>query len=280
MMKTAFRKLQRPAVSFLSVMSLVMPLSVSAAFPSTVGSQNREERVNAMQEERGERMEEMKGRMQEAFCNRFTETASSIGSGMASARRNFEERAGERGGQMDEGRDSRDSKLEDSRSDADAKRSEMYARLEEQADTDAKKEAIEDFQKTVEEAVDDRRDAVNAALTAFRAGVDTLLASRKDDMQSAADTFAAAMKSALEKAKSDCEAGTAPATVRSNFQAALTAAHKALQTDRAESDKIRTEIQALADTRHAAIEKAMSDFKATVEAAAKELREAMGEAKA
>lgn len=280
MMKTAFRKFQRPVTAFLGLVSLVAPLSVSAALPTTAGWQNRDERATALQEERSERMEAARDRMQEVFCNRFTETAGAIGSGMASARQNLEKRAGERVGQMDEGRDSRDSKLEDSRSDADAKRSEMYAKLKEKADTDTKEEAVEEFQKTVEEAVDDRRDAVNAAIEAFRTGVDAAIASRKDDMQNAADAFTAAMKSALDKAKSDCEAGTAPATVRSNFQAALVAAHKNLQADRAESEKIRKEIQALADTRQAAIEKAISDFKATVEAAAKKLKEVMGETKA
>lgn len=279
MMKIAFKKFQRKAVAFLGAVSLVAPLSVSAALPSAAGLQNREERASTLQEERSERMEAARDRMQEVFCNRFTETASTIGSGMASARQNFEGRVGERVGQMDEGRDSRDSKLEDSRSDADSKRSEMYAKLDAKADTDAEEEAVDDFKKTVEEAVDDRRDAVNAAIETFRTGVDAALASRKDDMQSAADAFAAAMKSALDKAKADCEAGTAPATVRSNFQAALVAAHKALQADRTESEKIRKEIQALADTRQVAIEKAMSDFKATVEAAAEKLKEVMSDTK-
>ncbi len=236
--------------------------------------------VSKAMEERGtERGEEMREKMQQMFCSRFTETAGKIATGLANGREKFDQWRTGRVEHMDDGRETRDAKLGDSRSDADTKRSEMYQKLEEKADTDAKKEAVEEFQKTVEQAVETRREAVDAALAAFRSGVDSLLANRKDKAGETADTFEAAVKAAVEKAKAECADGTSPETVRTHFQTALQAAHKALEADRSSTDKISDEIRALADTKHAAIEKAMNDFKTTVEAAAAKLKAAMGEDK-
>ena len=274
MTKTVFKSWRRVSVTVASAASLMAPLFASAMVPAPSNRGEMRSTVSqTMEENRTERAE----KMQQAFCNRFTEMAGKIGTGLATGRGEFEERRDTRVEHMDDGRDTRDAKLGDGRSEADAKRSEMYAALEGKADTDAKKAAVAEFQKTVEAAVDTRREAFDDALQAFRTGADALLSDRQEDMQGAADQFEAAMKAALDKAKSDCEAGTAPATVRSNFQTALVAAHKALQEDRSNSEKISTEIRALADTRHAAVEKAMNDFKTTVEAAAAKLKAVLGE---
>jgi hypothetical protein len=279
MTKTAFKHWKR-ASAFLSALSLVTPLMASAMVPLPVNRDTVRSTVGqAMGENRSERADEMREKMQQVFCTRFTEMAGKIGTGLAEGRDKFEERRNSRMEHIDDGRDTRDAKLGDSRSEADAKRSEMYAKLEEKADTDAKKDAVEEFQKTVEAAVETRREAVDAALQAFRIGVDAILSKRKDNMQNAADSFEAAMKTALEKAKQECEDGTSPDTVRAHFQAALQAAHKSLEADRNSSEKISDEIKALADTKHAAIEKAMNDFTATVKAAAEKLKTVMGEDK-
>jgi hypothetical protein len=274
MTKTAFKSWKRVSMTVVGTASLIAPLFVSAVAPNPSNRGEMRSTISqAMEENRTERTE----KMQQAFCSRFTEMAGKMGTGLATGREKFEERRDSRTEHMDDGRDTRDAKLGDGRSDADAKRSEMYDKLKEKADTDAKKDAVEEFQKTVEDAVETRRDAFDVALQTFRTGVDALLTGRKDGMQDTADDFEAAMKAALDKAKADCEAGTAPATVRANFQAALQAAHKALQADRSNSEKISTQIRALADTRHTAVEKAINDFKTTVEAAAAKLKAALGE---
>lgn len=279
MMQIACRKRQRIIATFLSIASLVVPMTASAVTASTDPASRGEVR-SVMQEtgeRRTERMDDAKERMQAMFCSRFTDAATKIGSGMAEGRGRFEKRRDNRLDDVEDGRSSRDAKFEDKRSDADGDRSEMYANLEAKADTDAKKEALSDFKKTIEEAVDDRRDAVDAALLAFRTGVDAAIAGRKDDMQGAVDTFQAAVDAALAKAKSDCENGTAPATVRTNFLSALEAARKTLQSDHQESERVGEQVKALAETRRIAIKKALDDFKATVEAATLELKKAFGE---
>ncbi|MBP9728077.1 MAG: hypothetical protein KBD27_01735 [Candidatus Moranbacteria bacterium] len=284
MMKIAFKvRFGNRVLSLLSITALVMPVMVLAATPQEDRANRQAERqakqaaVTAeRQENREAKKEEMQDKRQELFCSNFADHAAKIAANMTERKNSFEERKTNRAGTVDENRGNRDGKLQDKRSSADERRSEMYAKLEGKADTDAEKEAVAQFKKTVEEAIDDRQDAVNDAIEAFRTGVDAAAATRKDDLQAMSDTFTKAVNSAVEKAKSDCEGGATPATVRTNFQAALNAAREDLQSDRSASLKLKTEVKALADARKVSIEKAVSSFKATLELAKGELKKAFG----
>lgn len=293
-MKIAFKvRSSYSIVSVLSLTALVMPMMVSAVTPedranriaeqqaarTTKMEERQVERTNAMeerQENREAKKEEMQDKRQELFCSNFSDHAAKIAANMEERKNSFEERKTNRTGTVDENRDNRDGKLEDKRSLADARRSEMYAKLEDKADTDAEKKAVATFKKTIEDAVDDRRDAVNEAIETFRIGVDAATTTRKDDAQALADAFTKAVNTAVEKAKSDCVSGATPATVRTNFQLALKEARENLQTDRSASEKLKTQIQVLADARKVSIERAVSSFKATLELAKGELKKAFG----
>lgn len=295
MMKQVFNTRSVSGVmSFLSITALVMPMMVSAATPqenranrmaeqqevrTTKMEERQADRVEKMderQENREAKKEEMQDKRQELFCSRFADHAATIATNMGERKNAFEDRKANRAGTVDENRDNRDGKLEDKRSDADARRSEMYAKLESKANTDDEKDAVDDFKKTIEKAVDVRRDAVNAAIADFRTGADAAAATRKDDVEAMADAFTKAVNAAVEKAKSDCASGATPATVRTNFQAALKVARENLQADRSASEKLKTQIQVLADARKVSIEKALSSFKATLELAKGDLKKAFG----
>jgi hypothetical protein len=284
MMKQVFNSCSLSGImSFLSITALMMPMMVSAATlqedRTNRQAERQTERAAAMeerQENREAKKEEMQVKRQELFCSNFADHAAKIASNMEERRNAFEDRKTNRAGTVDENRDNRDGKLEDKRSDADERRSEMYAKLEGKADTDAEKAAVDVFKQTIEKAVDVRRDAVNTAIADFRTGVDAAVATRKDDVQAMADAFTKAVNTAVEKAKSDCASGATPATVRTHFQSALKAARENLQADRTASEKLKTQIQVLADARKVSIEKAMSSFKATLELAKGELKQVFG----
>lgn len=284
MMKIAFKlRFVNRVASVLSMTALVMPMMVSAA-TSQENQTNRwaerqDARTNKMeerQENREAKKEEMQDKRQELFCSNFADHATAIATKMKERKDAFEDRKTNRAGTVDENRDNRDGKLEDKRSLADERRSEMYAKLEDKADTDAKKSAVETFKKTLETAVDVRRDAVNTAIADFRTGADAAAATRIDDVQAMADAFTKAVNTAVEKAKSDCASGATPATVRTHFQSALKAARENLQADRTASEKLKTQIQVLADARKVSVEKAISSFKVTLELAKGELKKAFG----
>ena len=265
----------------MSIAALVMPMSVSAATPAERRAEreaNRQERMADRQDNREERIAERQDNRQEAFCSRFTQQAERITDNLAEHRSKFEERKENRVNRLETHRDGREAKLDENRSGADERRNAMYARLEARATTDAEKAAVATFKKTVEDAVDVRRDAVDAAIADFRKGVDAAIAGRKDDMDSAVSKFKSAVEAALAKAKSDCEGGADPETVRTNFKNSLQAARKILIADRQAADKVGEQVKKLAETRRIAVKAALDAFKATVEVARAELKEVFGEA--
>ncbi|MEK9151151.1 MAG: hypothetical protein AAB547_00800 [Patescibacteria group bacterium] len=281
MMKTACKRYSFAGFSMLSIAAVVMPLSVSAATfeeRQAEREENRQERAAEMKANREERVAERQENRQEAFCNRFTENAEKIASNLAERRGKFEDRRENRANTLETRRDGREAKLDGNRTEADERRSAMYARLEARATTDAQKAAVAEFKKTVEEAVDTRRDAVDAAIAEFRKGVDAAIAGRKDDMESAVSQFQSEVVAALGKAKSDCADGANPETVKTNFRNSLAAARTALQNDRKDADKVGEQVKKLAETRRIAVRKALDDFRSAVEAARVELKKAFGEA--
>lgn len=279
MMKTIYKN----TFSVFVIVALVMPMTVMAEDVDSAMTRAEEmkvkqaERRAEMDAKRTEKMAENESKRLEAFCSRFTEQAAKIAANITEHKGQLQERKENRDDTISQNRDNRDAILENKRSDTDGRRSEMYAKLEAKADTDAKKAAVADFKDTVEKAVDTRRVAVNTALETFRKGVDAAVVGRKDDMKKNADAFEAAVNNALEKAKADCDGGSDQETIRSNFRSALTAARASLKEDRSASDKVSTEMKALAETRRTAVKKAVESFQATMQSAKDTLKQVFGE---
>ena len=80
------------------------------------------------------------------------------------------------------------------------------------------------------------------------------------------------MKAALDKSKSDCAAGTDPAAIRETLRAALDAAKTKLRSDLQAVEKLGDATKALIETRRAAHDKAMADFKIALDKAKADLR--------
>lgn len=213
----------------------------------------------------------------EEFCAKFSEKADAIASRLAERQSKVTDFINEHESRIDERRDDRDANLAERRSKADQKRSEWYARLEDKADTDAKKDAVLKFKQAVEDAVDARREEVSAAIAAFRKGVDDAIIGRKDSMKSARDTFKASVDAAVAKVKTDCDNGETTAMIRSNFKKSLKDARDALKNDRKNADKVGANVKALAETRRTAVKKALADFDAALKKAITELKQAFGE---
>ncbi len=283
MMKIACKQYLLGGFSLLSIGVLVLPVSALAMTVEEREAQraqrteNRQEKMTEMQAKRDERMAERKENRQEAFCSRFVESARKISATMAERRSQFDERKGNHADILETKRNEREAKFEENRSQADERRNAMYEKLSGRAKTDEQKEAVEDFQKAVEAAVDTRRDVVDAAIVEFRKGVDAAVAGRKDDMQDAVATFKSAVEVTFDKAQKACESGTDQATIRADFKSGLEAARTALQSDRKESEKVGAQVKGLAETRRTAVKQALADFKATVATARLELKNAFGE---
>ncbi len=217
-----------------------------------------------------------KAKNTEEFCNKFSDKADAIASRLAERQTKVTDFVNGQESRQDELRNNRDADLTEHRSRADEKRNEWYARLEDRADTDGEKDAVVKFKQAAEDAVDTRRNAVDAAISVFRKGVDMAIVGRKDSLKSARDTFKTAVDAAVAKVKTDCDNGETTITIRSNFKTSLKTAREALKTDRKDTDKVGAQVKALAETRRTAVKKAIADFDAALKNALTELKQAFG----
>ena len=120
---------------------------------------------------------------------------------LSSKKGQFADRKKKRIDYLDEKRDTRDNMLTDKREEQDARRNAWYEKLEAAADTSEKKAAVIEFKKTVEAAVETRRDAIDTALSAFRKSVDAAVTTQKENRAGGIDTFEAIVEVAISQAK-------------------------------------------------------------------------------
>ncbi len=171
----------------------------------------------------------------------------------------------------------RDTKLEETRAKWDANRQTLYTKLEEKAKTDDQKQAVANYKATVESAVTARRALVDDAISTFRSDVKQAIEDKTAVNTDAIEAFKNAVDSAITKAKSDCAGGVLPQTVRQELTSAIKAARETLKSEVQAKGELGKAIQALIETKKQAVEKAVSDFKATEESARQELKQAFGE---
>ena len=214
-------------------------------------------------------------KMEGSFCSKFNAKSLELDRRMGDNESKNEQKKDANAKKLAEQRIERDLKLEKHRADAEEKRGEQFIRLQAKATTDAQKAAVTAYQNAMTAAIKARKTAVDAAMKAFRDGVDKIIASRKTSLNAIVSSYRNAVDAAIARAKADCATGVTPETVRTTFKARMEAARVKMQTDRKALDKSGSQIEALTKIRKTAVEKAMSDFKATAESARIALKAAL-----
>ncbi|NTW76052.1 MAG: hypothetical protein HGB34_04085 [Candidatus Moranbacteria bacterium] len=271
----------RKTTSRIVTSALVSVVSVITA--STASAQMFDQVTNArriigdVRQKVEAKKEEIKIQVQGEFCGRFAETTGNIVEKMSGVRTKIDELKGNREATMEDRRDTRDENLNGIRSTQDARRVEWYAKLEARATTDRQKDAVREFEKTVDTSVETRHDAVDAAIAAFRSGVDSLVSGKKNSAETAADVFQGAVDAAVAKAKADCEAGKDPETIRNTFRTSLKKAKTELTTSRKAVEGIGSQVDALAAIRNESIRKAVETFDVSLKSATETLKTAFSE---
>ena len=213
----------------------------------------------------------------EAFCSAFAETKSQIESRLAEKESAVAAYLDALPEDLENGRNERDAKLEEARSEADQLRGEWYTRLALRADGDNEEDAVEDYQERVEEAVDDRRAAIDAAILDFRTETDALVTKRKAAMQSARDTFRSSVAAAVARLETGCADGLSTATLLSNFKGDLAAARTKLANDKKAAEGLQEEMKKLVEVRKSRVATALKAFQAELALANAELKQAFEE---
>lgn len=262
MTKMNFRKLGiLSAMIITTIFVLTFEASAQNSANKKIGADKREEKKSEIQAEK-----------QAKFCERISELASKISQRFSDKQEKIRNRNQERLSNWEENQSGRDAKLADLRSKRDSNLEEHFRKLEERAQTEEQKNAVAEFKETVRNAIEARREAIDAAIEKFRADVKTLQTSRKTTIEGDAEDFISAQKSAFEKAQSDCEKLIDPKTVRQTLHSSLKLAKSNYGVEKQNREKIRTQMQTLIQTRKSAIEKAIADFKTTMEAAKVKLK--------
>ncbi len=137
--------------------------------------------------------------------------------------------------------------------------------IEEEAVTEAQKQAVAVFKMNLKSAQEVRKIAVEKAQTTFRSARDQLVTQRHNAHSAAVTTFRNSIQTATQKAKTDCAAGISPEIVKQNFVASIKVAKEKLHADIKAVDKTDQQMEALTKIRNEAIRQAHQDFKRTLD---------------
>lgn len=196
----------------------------------------------------------------EAFCSAFPDTKAKLEAKVSAKEAAVtryldalpEVRENERNG--------RDAKIDEARSAADQRRSEWYARLADRADDKNEKGVVQKYQNQVEEAIENRRDAIDAAVLEFRTGADQLTMKRRVAMQEARDAFQTSVSVALGTLEINCQKGVRTEVIRSDFKASLERAKSNLTKDKKSIELMQGEMKKLESQHRASVAKALQTF--------------------
>ncbi|MFA9262518.1 MAG: hypothetical protein ACEQSB_04160 [Undibacterium sp.] len=248
------------ALVLVSGVSIFSPLAASAAFGDRIT-----------------RVEEAKANVTDQFCTKLSERSSDI---LAKINARIDKRDGlqdSRVQKLSEKRTSWDKQRTENRNERESARGQRYDTLQNKANTDAEKEAVATFEKSIEAAVSTREAAVDAAVAKYRKGIDASLGDHQGDVDAVLSAFQKSVASAFSKATSSCGNGTDIKTVRATLKAELKQARTDLKADYQNIDRVKDTRPALKATRDKEVKTALDTFKIAVEEARQALRKAFGE---
>ena len=154
---------------------------------------------------------------------------------------------------------------------------EQVAALNEKATTPAQVAAITAFNATVEAAIATRTEAIDTAISAFRTSADEAGGSAMAQADAASDRFRTTVSAAFAEALAACDAGGSPGDIGPALKANIEAAKGEFEATRGALPDVKAVVEeSLRPILESAIAQAVAEFKATVEAAAEELKAAFG----
>jgi len=218
--------------------------------------------------------EERKSDLHDKMCENIASQADKITARVEDREVRYEERRTERLEKMETRRIERDETLDEHREEADESREEYYGNLENRAQTDEQEAAINEFIKTIEAAVDERRVTVDTIISEFRDGVDQAVSDHKTALDGLIDILNEDIKMAAETAKTACKNGDDPKEVRQAMREDMKAARDTYKEAKSEITKVGTGVSALAEVKRSEIDEAMNTFREVAETARETLQKA------
>jgi hypothetical protein len=214
------------------------------------------------------------------ICERVEKTADKVKQQQKTSAQKVTERLGTNLEKVKTKRDKKQQNLQERRTKRDEQRQEFYIKLENQAQTDEQVEAVAKFKKTVEGAVELRRDTIDAATKETRLANDALMADKKSEVVKVYNEYEANRNKIMSQTNVKCDDTTTEDDLKELAKDTNTQL-KQLRTEFREQLKqtrqIGKEAKDLVKERNVVVQEAIQTFKATVDEAREELKLAFGE---
>ncbi len=211
------------------------------------------------------------------FCSAVASFAEKLKADMGGKEASYSAKDAERQNQLAEKLAKQEAERQNVRFSWDSSRDKVYTTLATKAKTQKEKDALLEFRKAIDAAVEARRASVDRAVGDFKTKVDESMLARKRAVEEAIAEFNASADLALSLANTDCKNGVASATARATYLASLERARLALEADLA-SIKSGERLRTLVKERQSAIEAAAREFKTAVGKAEERLKSAFPDA--
>lgn len=207
----------------------------------------------------------------ESFCTSINSRSNQWNAKIDTKTAELNIRRNEQANKKLQNRADRDTKLETHRDGWDDNRNARFTKLETKAVSDEQKAAVAEFKITVTTAITTRRTAIDAAIAAFRTGMNGINTANKTAIDAAIVNFKTAYQTAATKAVADCAAGIDAKTAKATFDTSVKAAAETFKTVKDSINK-KPEVQTLIEARKIAVNKAITDFKTTLQTAQQKLQ--------
>ncbi len=208
------------------------------------------------------------------FCERIDEIISRVDQQVTNRITSLEVQRQRGINKLTERRNTRNERALENQVKRDRNRTEHYAKLETRATTDAQRAAVAAFRATTELAITARKTALDSATQSFRQSLNQEITARQTAVDAAVNTFQSSRITAINQAKSGCAAGVDAKTVRETFHTNIRVAQAQFNNERQEIEKRKDLIEPIRVIQRQAIEKAIADFKTTMEKARTDLQAA------
>ncbi len=210
---------------------------------------------------------------QSSFCAQIEAAANSLGQMIADGQKAYDNDKTARIEALAKTRIESDKTLAASRKAAEKTYADQYQTLTGLADTDAKKEAMAGFKKSITSAIAARRKATDAAVKTYRSGMDKIIMGRGASYGSALKEFSSGIGASFVAARAECAKNPALTAMPAHIAAAIADTRETYQKAIRELDmKAEVEADMLATARDSSMATAETIFKIAAEAAFGKIR--------
>ncbi len=171
--------------------------------------------------------------------------------------------------------ENRDKELTTKRAEWDKLREENFEKLRSKAVTKDQKDAVEEYVKTMKEAIGARRTANDAALATYRSELAALKANLKQVVEASISLTSSSIDQAVSDAKAACQSGeSSPETIKQTLKTALESARSQAKTSR-QSMTNSEQLKTIINKRNEAVKANAQVFEQTTKAAREKLKTAI-----